>query len=686
MVEEYLRREECFGIPKSQRSLITLVLQKLLSSSTFAIAGTLQTIINRLEDQLAEIYGSKLETVSEHSEAIEDYLTSDYEAMEEYEDEEDEEFDDEEAKREHRLTPEYIPNIKLEINDLKAMYDLAMGIAANTKGECLLKALKIAFKQKNEKGEPEKALIFTESTRTQKYVKQLLEENGYKGKLVLFNGSNTDPESKAIYNSWKQRNEGTNKVSGSLTADKRQALVDYFREDAQIMIATEAAAEGINLQFCSLIVNYDMPWNPQRVEQRIGRCHRYGQKYDVIVVNFINKKNRADERIYQLLNEKFNLFEGVFGSSDEVLGSIGDGVDFEKRILKICQECRTPQEIDRAFDRLQEEMSDEIANTVAETTHDLFKNFDEDVVRKLKVRRESTQESLDEFQNALWRISIDQLGNSISIIDADRHIFELKKCLSPDISLGKYSIGITADGTYNYRLGIPLANWVICQAGESQCDDSQLYEIDYSGYGANISRLAGMKGHRGIIIAKELEFTAQSDKEQRIVFVGFDCTTNEALDDEIIKKIMEPSARLKKNVGRYDDVDGRLSFMIDSQTKLTEEIVRKKNRDFIRIETDRINRWADDQTNAAEQEIKSTKVLIRQKENEARHEVDGMRLIELQEELRKLQQKKRRLRDNLQDLEDEIDEQRKQLIERSIACLTEKITEKTLFSFQWIIK
>ena len=106
------------------------------------------------------------------------------------------------------------------------------------------------------------------------------------------------------------------------------------------MIATEAGAEGINLQFCSLVVNYDLPWNPQRIEQRIGRCHRYGQKHDVVVVNFLNRTNAADQRVFQLLSEKFKLFEGVFGASDEVLGAIESGVDFEKRIASIYQQCR----------------------------------------------------------------------------------------------------------------------------------------------------------------------------------------------------------------------------------------------------------------------------------------------------------------------------------------------------------
>jgi SNF2 family DNA or RNA helicase len=79
----------------------------------------------------------------------------------------------------------------------------------------------------------------------------------------------------------------------------KAAIVEAFRDKKTIMIATESGAEGINLQFCSLVVNFDLPWNPQRVEQRIGRCHRYGQKIDVSVVNFLNLKNRAEQRVFE---------------------------------------------------------------------------------------------------------------------------------------------------------------------------------------------------------------------------------------------------------------------------------------------------------------------------------------------------------------------------------------------------
>ena len=134
------------------------------------------------------------------------------------------------------------------------------------------------------------------------------------------------------------------------------------------MIATEAGAEGINLQFCSLVINYDLPWNPQRIEQRIGRCHRYGQKFDVVVVNFVDLSNEADRRVYELLDQKFQLFNGVFGASDEVLGAIGSGVDFERRIAEIYQRCRDPETIRESFEQLQLDLAGEIDEAMVRTT------------------------------------------------------------------------------------------------------------------------------------------------------------------------------------------------------------------------------------------------------------------------------------------------------------------------------
>jgi superfamily II DNA/RNA helicase len=137
----------------------------------------------------------------------------------------------------------------------------------------------------------------------------------FAGKVITFNGTNSDPDSVQIYNRWHEANAESGRSSGSRVVDMRTALIDHFRDEGTLLIATEAAAEGINLQFCSLVINFDLPWNPQRIEQRIGRCHRYGQKYDVVVINFLNSRNAADQRVHQLLEYKFQLFTGVFGAS-----------------------------------------------------------------------------------------------------------------------------------------------------------------------------------------------------------------------------------------------------------------------------------------------------------------------------------------------------------------------------------
>src|SRR6266487_2098784 len=176
------------------------------------------------------------------------------------------------------------------------------------------------------------------------------------------------------------------------------------------MIATESGAEGINLQFCSLVVNYDLPWNPQRIEQRIGRCHRYGQKHDVVVVNFLNKKNAADQRVFQLLSEKFKLFEGVFGASDEVLGAIESGVDFEKRIAAIYQRCRQTDEIKAAFEQLQLELSFEINEAMTRTRKQLLENFDDEVREKLRVRDEASKASLNQLERRLMQLTRHELA------------------------------------------------------------------------------------------------------------------------------------------------------------------------------------------------------------------------------------------------------------------------------------
>ncbi|WP_245842437.1 helicase-related protein [Parageobacillus galactosidasius] len=383
-ISEFLMREDTYAIPQRQRTLTTLIIRKLLASSSQALAGTLTTMKERLEKLrdglLQQEEADWIENIIEEDEMGSDLSDEGMEL-------ETEGFDREEVAATAEQINVNKEKLEAEIEELERYILWARSIQIDSKSRALLKALELGFEKMQEMQANRKALIFTESRRTQEYLKNFLEANGYAGKIVLFNGTNTDAESKMIYERWLDRHgkSGDGTISGSRTADMRAALVEHFREKAEIMIATESAAEGVNLQFCSLVVNYDLPWNPQRIEQRIGRCHRYGQKHDVVVINFLNQRNEADQRVYELLEQKFNLFTGVLGASDEVLGAIESGVDFEKRILAIYQQCRTPEEIKQGFQALQEELEQSIASRMAETHRALLENFDEDVHTRLKI-------------------------------------------------------------------------------------------------------------------------------------------------------------------------------------------------------------------------------------------------------------------------------------------------------------
>jgi hypothetical protein len=348
-VSEYLRREDAQAIPAARRALLVLVYRKILASSSFALAGTLERLAEGLEQKLA---GAECAAQAELAE------------LEGFADEVEELLDDGPGPR---RAPPAVRALRAELAELRACARLARSLRSNAKGDALVRGLDRAFTVAKACGWPEKAVVFTEFRRTQEYLARLLADRGYR--VTCLSGD----------------------VAG---ADRRQALVDEFRTRSEILLMTEAGAEGLNLQFCNLVVNYDLPWNPQRVEQRIGRCHRYGQQRDVLVLNFLNRRNAADARLYDLLAQKLALFDGVFGSSDEILGALGSGVDFERRVLDIYQSCRSGEEIDRAFAALRSELDGRITARLAAARTLLFERFDGDVRARLRLAEQTAREAV----------------------------------------------------------------------------------------------------------------------------------------------------------------------------------------------------------------------------------------------------------------------------------------------------
>jgi superfamily II DNA/RNA helicase len=136
---------------------------------------------------------------------------------------------------------------------------------------------------------------------------------------------------------------------GGFNRNKKDWMMELFQKRAQVMVATEAGGEGINLQFCHHVINYDMPWNPMRVEQRIGRVHRLGQKRDVHIYNFATE-NTVEEHIIWLLHEKIQLFESVIGELETILERMGPKTAVEQNLMRIVLDAKDSSELRRRLD------------------------------------------------------------------------------------------------------------------------------------------------------------------------------------------------------------------------------------------------------------------------------------------------------------------------------------------------
>ncbi len=666
LVSDYLRRDNLQALPASQRSLMTLVLRKLLASSTFAIAGALESISNRLKEKLKK---------NEPAESLEDELDKDYEALDETAEEWQDEQPDEPLSDADRAA------LEAEIADLDAFAQLAISITHNAKGKALEKALAIAFAKARELGAEEKAIIFTESRKTQNYLLRVLADSQFKEGIVLFNGSNTDDRSKAIYAAWLDKHVGTDRISGSKSADMRSALVDYFRAEGRIMIATEAGAEGINLQFCSLVVNYDLPWNPQRIEQRIGRCHRYGQKHDVVVVNFLNRKNAADKRVYELLSEKFQLFEGVFGASDEVLGAIESGVDFEKRIAEIYQRCRKHEEIKVAFDQLQLELSLEINEAMTQTRRKLLENFDDEVREKLKLRASDSTASLNRVEQWLMRLTSHELSGHAEFIDDSS--FRLNSCPFPSepgqIPTGLYELPRRTGDAHLYRLNHPLADAILAQAKERNLDVQEV-SFDYANYDGIISVLEPVVGKSGWITLSSFTVESLDQSEDHLIF--------SAITDDGMTLDEEAAARLFTLAGKVTGpclsiVPVPLEIVTQHRQITIQRIISERNAKFFEAEADKLDGWADDLKLGLEREIKDIDRQIKEARRSATTALTLEEKLAGQKQIKALEAQRSQRRRALFDAQDQVDKQRDDLIAVIEGKLTHKSELKKLFAIRW---
>lgn len=142
---------------------------------------------------------------------------------------------------------------------------------------------------------------------------------------------------------------------GDMTAAQKDEAIDSFRDNVDILLSMEFGGEGRNIQFCNTLINYDLPWNPMRIEQRIGRIHRIGQTRDAFIFNFC-LRDSIEEHILEVLDKKVNMFELVVGEMDTILGNLPREADFENVIMDIWIRSQSEEEVKEGFDQLGEEM------------------------------------------------------------------------------------------------------------------------------------------------------------------------------------------------------------------------------------------------------------------------------------------------------------------------------------------
>jgi adenine-specific DNA-methyltransferase len=659
-VSGYLQRDSLIALPASQRHLITLILRKLLASSTFAIGQTLRGLVRRLEE------------IDKQTELLDD---DDLEGIEELQDELAEEEDEPADGGMAEIDPKLL---KDEIAELRRYAALADSIRANAKGNALIPALRVALQQAEALGAQRKAVVFTESRRTQQYLFDLLTANGYDGQLVMMNSGNADPHSRAVYEQWLQRHAGQDVATGSRPVDMKAAIVEHFRDHATILIATEAAAEGINLQFSSLVVNFDLPWNPQRIEQRIGRCHRYGQKHDVVVVNFLNRRNEADQRVFQLLSEKFRLFDGVFGASDEVLGVLESGVDIERRIADVYQRCRTPEEIRRAFDSLQAELDEQIQARMALTRQTLLEHFDEDVNARLRISQDKTIENLSQRERWLLALTRTELDGQAEFDPAVPRF----RYLGTDARQGFYHLDwkqAEKNGDTFYRQDHPLAVKLIQRALGRKLPPASLL-LDYSAYGTRISILEPLIGKSGWL---ELSRLAIEALEADDFLICAACTDDGApLDNEICQKLLLLPAQSTDSPASEAPDLGEIRQR-EVQARMTQ--VEQRNGQFFDEEVIKLDRWSDDLKTGLEREIKELDKQIRETRKLAALAQTLQGKLDAHKELKTLEKARATKRRELFDAQDAIDGQRDRLITDIEKQLKQRVDVEHCFQIRWKI-
>ena len=401
----------------------------------------------------------------------------------------------------------------------------------------------------------------------------------------------------------------------------------------------------------------------------------------MVVVNFLNRRNEADQRVFQLLSEKFRLFDGVFGASDEVLGALESGVDIERRIAEVYQECRTSDEIQTAFDALQAELEEQVQTRMTETRQALLDNFDEDVHARLKVHRKQAFASLSQREQWLLSLTQHELGDQ-AVFDAKRPRFFYT---GPDARVGNYNLAwkhAEKNGDIFYRADHSLAQSLIRRAISRELPPAHV-TLDYKAHGARIAALEKHIGSSGWLELSKL--TVDSFETEEFLVFAAKTDSGRLLDGELCRKLMSlpgKVATMEPNTAPGTTLD----LARQSETQRLVKTVDERNGRFFDEEVAKLERWSDDLKLGLEREIKDLDQQIKEIRRETQAATALTEKLAAQKKVKTVESERNRKRRELYDAQDAIDRDRDELIAKIEKQLSMNQSLQPLFAVRWSIK
>jgi superfamily II DNA or RNA helicase len=652
-VTDYLARSDNHALPQRESALIGMMLRKLLASSPAAIAGALTTMQRRL--QAGEASSSAKELTGGEAFDVDWLDDGDMDAI------------DKAGKPVLRAVDD-------EIAELGRMIAAAAAIREDRRGQAMLQALAGARQEQVRLGAPDKAVIFTESRLTQARLRRLLEQNGYAGDVVCFHGG-TDADGAALLDRWLQEHPDAAR-GNSRAVNLRSALLHEFEHRARILIATEAGAEGLNLQFCNVVINYDLPWNPQRVEQRIGRCHRYGQKFDVVVVNFSDENNLAERRVLELLRDKFQLFDGLFGVSNTLLGGLqSGGVGLERRLYEVFRSCRTSAAIEAAFTQLRLELDEEIRTKEAKAKKALFDHFDAEVADRLKLQLDRARQLRSRTERRFWALSHWSLQGCADF-DDEALTFHLHAPPLPEVAAGTYELVTRAAEdvaeAFVYRMTHPLGEHAITRALEAETPPAEVV-FTPAASDRKITVVDELRGRAGWLVLEKLSVQGLH-RETQVLVSGFDDAGG----------YLDPVPGTAVGAANADAATvARLDLGADRIHAATLAACVERDQAEYQRQCTRIERWERDQILAAESVIADARKEVRELDRKARLATTPDEQRTAQELVRAAEAQQARARRALYEREDEMRQKRNELIDNLAARARQKSERTRVFAIRW---